>query len=62
MPTLLVRLWKKALPQKAQGSGLRAQGNSPQPPAQSPQPSESPYTDEEARKVKERLQGLGYID
>lgn len=23
---------------------------------------DSPYTDEEAQKVKERLQGLGYID
>lgn len=32
-----------------------------EPKAESPS-QESPYTDEEAQKVKERLQGLGYID
>ena len=55
MPTLLVRLWKKALPpdrQKEEG---------PKKDEQSAEPA-SPYTEEEARKVKERLQGLGYIE
>jgi hypothetical protein len=46
---------KKALFQSAEGSGLKA-------PAKEPPVSESPYTEEEARKVKERLQGLGYIE
>ena len=46
---LFARLKKKALPRK---------GNEPQGSTVPP----SPYTDEEARKVKERLQGLGYID
>jgi len=51
--TLFLRFKKKALPQQ--------QGE------EQPKPSEettqaSAYTEEEARKVKERLQGLGYID
>ena len=47
---LFLRLWKKALPRK------------PVEPRTTKAAEPSPYTDEEARKVKERLQGLGYID
>jgi hypothetical protein len=50
LKTVFLRLKKKALAQKD------AKPKDPEPP------QASPYTDEEARKVKERLQGLGYID
>lgn len=42
---------KKALPEPKE--------EAPKPPTGS---QASAYTEEEARKVKERLQGLGYID
>ena len=51
MRKLFAWLKKKALP--------------PQQEATSKAPEKAPataYTEEEARKVKERLQGLGYID
>ena len=46
---LFAWLKKKALPRKGR-------------PTQATKPEGSAYTEEEARKVKERLQGLGYID
>ena len=56
MPNLFVRLWKKALPPD------RQKEEAPKKQEERGAEPASPYTDEEARKVKERLQGLGYID
>ena len=50
--TLFLRLKKKALPRHPE-----------EQPKPSKETTQAPaYTEEEARKVKERLQGLGYID